>query len=67
MRQQDIEQFLRLNEGKCVRITFLGGLVQRVIIGSVDDEGFVHSGPEGTERDAYWSDFEGVESVTADE
>jgi len=43
----EIEAALRANNRKRARITFDDGVVQVVDIHSVDDEGFVHRGPNG--------------------
>jgi hypothetical protein len=31
-----------------------------VEISSVDEEGFLHSGPDGSDPDGFWTRFEGV-------
>jgi hypothetical protein len=41
-------------------VTFDDGVVQAVVIDSVDDEGFPHSGPAGQNPQGFWTRFEGV-------
>lgn len=45
---------------------FSDDVTQVVVIESVDEEGFCHSGPEGTEPNGYWTRLEDVLAV-ADE
>ena len=54
---------LRANVGRRVRITFDDGLIQSVDIDSVDDEGVLHSGPDGAEPKYYWTRFESITRV----
>jgi hypothetical protein len=60
MTAMEILEALKVNTGKRVRVTFDDGIVQSVDISSVDEEGFLHSGPDGTEPDGFWTRFEGV-------
>jgi hypothetical protein len=53
------------NVGKRLQITFSDDVVQFVEIDSVDDEGFLHSGPDGNNPQAFWTRFESVKSVKA--
>jgi len=46
--------------GKRVRLKFADEVVQTVVVGSVDDEGFLHSGPDFADAFAFWTRFEGV-------
>jgi hypothetical protein len=57
------EQVLSANLEKRVSITFTDGIVWNVDIRSVDQEGFLHSGPDGIEPDGYWSRFGSVVEV----
>jgi hypothetical protein len=57
------EQVLFANLEKRVRITFTDGIVWNVDIRSVEQEGFLHSGPDGVEPDGYWSRFDSVVEV----
>jgi len=62
MTRKEIADFLRAHTHKAVLVTFDDGVTQSVTILSVDDEGFVHSGPPG-DAEMYWTRFEGVESL----
>jgi hypothetical protein len=61
MTPEKIIDVLRANTGKRLRVTFLDGVVESVLIGSVDSEGFVHSGPDGESPDGFWTRLEDVE------
>jgi hypothetical protein len=63
MTATEILDALNANIGKRVRVTFEDGIIQSVEISSVDEEGFVHSGPNGTDPDGFWTRFEGVNRV----
>ncbi len=54
---------LQANLGKRIRITFDDGLIQTVIVSSVDDEGFLHSGPDCADPQGFWTRFESVARV----
>ena len=47
MTEKEVEAALRANAGQRAHITFDDGVVQVVDIHGVDDDGFVHSGPNG--------------------
>ncbi|MDT8070732.1 MAG: hypothetical protein ROO76_21435 [Terriglobia bacterium] len=53
-------QLLRANVSKRMRVTFTDGVTQLIDIDWVDDEGFGHSGANGTDPKAYWTRFEGI-------
>jgi hypothetical protein len=59
----EIIEFLRAQEGKRVLVTWSDGVSQRVDINAVDDEGFLHSGPEGIEQRDWWTRFEDVKAL----
>jgi hypothetical protein len=63
MTADQIVEVLKANTGKRVRISFDDGIVQSVDISSVDEEGFLHSGPDGVDPDGFWTRFEGVTLV----
>jgi hypothetical protein len=63
MTATEIFDVLNANIRKRVRVTFDDGVVQSVEISSVDEEGFLHSGPDGTNPDGFWTRFEGVTLV----
>lgn len=60
MMPKDVVDILKENIGKRLRITFSDGVIQSVIIDSVDDEGFLHSGPDGNDPQDFWTRFEDV-------
>ena len=63
MARDETIRSLTANIGRLVRITFDDGVIQTVTIGSVDDEGFLHSGPDGGDPLFYWTRFESVASI----
>jgi hypothetical protein len=58
--RNEIVEVVRVNPGARFRVTFADGVTQAIAIGPVDDEGFLHSGPEGVDPDHYWTRFESV-------
>jgi hypothetical protein len=60
MTAEEIIDVLRANSGKRLRVTFLDGVVESILIGSVDAEGFVHSGPDGESPEGFWTRLEDV-------
>ena len=67
MTPSEVKERLTASAGRRVRVTFTDGVILAVDIGSIDDEGFVHSGPEGSDPDLYWTRFESVISVEPNE
>ena len=63
MTEKEIIEVLRTNIGKRLRVTFEDGTIQSIDISSVNEEGFVHSGPDGDNPDGFWSRFEGVIAI----
>jgi hypothetical protein len=63
MTATEILDALNANIGKRVRVTFDDGIVQSVEISSVDEEGFLHSGPDGADPHGFWMRFESVTLV----
>ena len=63
MTPEEIANTLNAYIGKRLRITFDDAVVQSVEISSVDEEGFLHSGPDGSDPDGFWTRFEGVVSI----
>jgi hypothetical protein len=59
----EVKAALRVNVGKRVRVTFADGVIQSVDIASVDDEGVLHSGPDGIELAHWWTRFESINEV----
>jgi hypothetical protein len=67
MGVEGVRKTLTANIGRRLRIVFADGVTQSVEIGSVDDEGFTHSGPEdGGDPHAFWTRFESVRSIQQD-
>jgi hypothetical protein len=54
---------LRASLGRPVRITFSDGVVQTVIIGTVDGEGFLHCRTDHADRQIFWTRFEDVNAL----
>ena len=60
MLSEEIISTLRASQGKRVRLTFAGEVAQTVVVGTVDDEGFLHSGPDCADPYAFWTRYEDV-------
>ena len=60
MTRSDIKALLQANDGQRVRLTFDDGVEWTVDISSVDDEGVLHSGPDGIEPAHWWTRFESI-------
>jgi hypothetical protein len=67
MTPDEVRVTLLANEGKRVRITWDDGVSQSVDIHSVDDEGVMHSGPDGIEPAHWWTRFDSISDVKADD
>lgn len=63
MTVEEVKAVLRANQGSRLRVTFDDGAVQSIDVNSVDDEGFLHSGPEGAGQKHWWTRFEHVKSI----
>jgi len=46
-----------------MRVTFSDGVVQTVIIGTTDDEGFLHRDSDGEDSQLFWTRFEDVNTL----
>jgi hypothetical protein len=57
---------LRVSAGKLMRVTFSDGVVQKVIIGTTDDEGFLHRDADGADPQIFWTRFEDVNTLEAE-
>lgn len=66
LRGHEIKRVLLENEGKRVRITFDDDVVQSVDIAAVDDEGVLHSGPDGVDPGFFWTRFESIRKIERD-
>lgn len=60
---KEIADTLRANEGRRVRLTYDDDVVQVVEIWGVDDEGFLHSGPNGSDPRDYWTRFDSIKRI----
>lgn len=60
MTPEEVRRALLQNEFRRVRVTFADHVIQSVDIAAVDDEGFLHSGPDGAEPRGWWTRFESV-------
>ena len=63
MTREKVKSVLLVGIGKRLRLTFSDDVIQSVDIASVDDEGFLHSGPNGIEPAMYWTRFESVKEI----
>ena len=64
MTEQEIIDIINKSVGSKVRITFDDGVVECLEIGcSFDGEGFLCSGPEGGDPQAYWVRLESVTHI----
>jgi hypothetical protein len=60
---EEIINSLRASSGKLMRVTFSDGVVQTVIIGTTDDEGFLHRNCDGEDSQIFWTRFEDVNTL----
>ena len=60
---EEIINSLRVSSGKPMRVTFSDGVVQTVIIGTTDDEGFLHRDSDGEDSQLFWTRFEDVNTL----
>ena len=65
MSPDEVKAVLLANVGKRVSFTFDDGEIQTVDIASVDEEGFMHSGPDGIEPNFYWTRLDSVSRIDA--
>lgn len=63
MSREEVILALMANQGKRVRVTFDDDVVQDIDIHSVDEEGVLHSGPDGNDPAHFWTRFEDVRLV----
>jgi hypothetical protein len=66
MTPKEILDALNENVGKRACITLDDGVVQSVLIDCVDEEGFLHSGPDGINHQAFCTRFESVTFIESD-
>ena len=60
---EEIINSLRVSSGKLMRVTFSDGVVQTVIIGTTDHEGFLHRNCDGEDSQIFWTRFEDVNTL----
>jgi hypothetical protein len=60
---EEVKAALLVNEGKRVRITYYDGVTESVDVHSVDDEGCLHSGPDGVDPAGWWTRFDSITDV----
>ncbi len=69
MTPDEVRAAVRANADKRVRPTYSDGVIELVDLhGGGDDEGFLHSGPDGIDPTHWWTRFDSVvrvEPVTA--
>ena len=65
MTTAEVIEFLRDHQGRRVLVRWRDGESQQVDINGVDEEGFLHSGPDGIEQRTWWTRFEDVAGVEA--
>jgi len=63
MTPEELQVALTVHQGRRVLITYGDGVKESVDIESVDDEGCLHSGPDGVEPGHLWTRFTGIVDV----
>jgi hypothetical protein len=63
MSINEVKAILHANEGHRLRITFADDVAQSVDINAVDQDGFLHSGPEGAGQAYWWTRYEDVKFI----
>jgi hypothetical protein len=66
MGTKTIVSSLRASSGRPMRVAFSDGVVQTVIIGTIDDEGFLHRDLDGADPQVFWTRFEHVNALEAE-
>lgn len=66
MATEEIINSLRASSGRLMRVTFSDGVVQRVIIGTIDNAGFLHHGIDRADSPVFWTRFEDVDALEAE-
>jgi hypothetical protein len=64
MTPKETESFLHANSDKRLRVKFGDGVIHFVDVHSVDDEGFLHSGPDGEKPAHFRTRFEDVAEIS---
>jgi hypothetical protein len=63
---EEIITSLRESSGRLMRIRFSDGVVQTVIIGAIDKAGFLHRGIDSPDPQVFWTRFEDVDALEAE-
>jgi hypothetical protein len=63
MTRDEIRAIVEASGGRRLRITFSDGVTQSVDVADVDDEGVLHSGPDGGEPKGCWTRIESVVAI----
>jgi hypothetical protein len=66
MATEEIINSLRASSGRLMRVTFSDGIVQTVIIGTIDKAGFLHRGIDSADPQVFWTRFEDVDALEAE-
>lgn len=61
----EIIDSLRASAGRLMRVTFSDGVVQTVVIGTIDKAGFLHSSTDSADPQVFWTRFEDVNALEA--
>ena len=62
---EEIINSLRASSGRLMRVTFSDGVVQTVVIDTVDNAGFLHHGTDRADPQVFWTRFEDVNALEA--
>jgi hypothetical protein len=63
MTVEQVKETLRTHEGRRLRITYFDDKSWSVDVDGVDEDGFLHSGPEGAGQRHYWTRYEDVKFI----
>ena len=66
MTRDEIIAVVEVSSSRRLRITFADGVTQSVDVAAVDDEGILHSGPDGSEPKGFWTRFESIVAIERD-
>jgi len=66
MATEEIINSLRASSGRPMRVTFSDGVVQTVVIGTIDKAGFLHRGIDSADPQVFWTRFEDVDTLEAE-
>jgi hypothetical protein len=64
MTRDEIKAIVEGGSGCRFQVTFSDGVIQSVDVAAVDDEGVLHSGPDGSEPRGYWTRFESIVAIS---